>query len=154
MDFLIIPKMKTMGLDNLIPKNKRYIAISICEVGYDNPEYPNSAIEILNLKFDDVGGGVNDHLEKNLMTKDDAQKIVDFIIKYRNTVDYIVCQCGAGISRSSATAAASSVILNGSRSDNWIFNSPKYRPNMLVYRLILNYYNDTLGQIINGENVL
>ena len=68
----------------------------------------------------------------------DAKNIVDFVETFKNEVDLIVVHCEAGISRSSATAGALSLILNGSDKE---FFEGSYIPNMLVYRKILNMYH-------------
>lgn len=52
----------------------------------------------------------------------------------------IVIYCTAGKSRSAAVAAALHFVLNGN--DKPIFGNPMYRPNMLVYRHVLNAWAD------------
>jgi predicted protein tyrosine phosphatase len=67
-----------------------------------------------------------------------AEYILDFVYfnKNQNNVDLVVCQCHAGISRSSATAAALSKIFN--KDDMWVFNNNcNWVPNNLIYRTIL-----------------
>jgi len=75
-----------------------------------------------------------------LFTDTQAKEVTDFVIKVKDSVEVIVCHCDAGISRSAGVGAAISLILNGSDKD--IFNDKRYRPNMYMYRKILdNYYN-------------
>lgn len=71
-----------------------------------------------------------------LFTEKDAKDILDFLDVVKDKVDIIICNCKAGISRSSAVAAAILKILTGS--DKEIFDNPRYVPNMFVYRTILN----------------
>lgn len=101
----------------------------------DNP----SRIGTCKVKFDDIDTNV-DNINKRLpkyFDEEKAGKIIDFVDKklIYNTVNAIICQCDAGISRSSAVAGALSILLNGNKSDNWIFKY--YRPNMLVYSTLL-----------------
>jgi predicted protein tyrosine phosphatase len=70
------------------------------------------------------------------ITPEHAKQILDFFNTWKDKVDLVVVNCLAGISRSSGTAAALTVVSGGS--DEWIFKSKKYHPNMLVYRTILN----------------
>ena len=63
-----------------------------------------------------------------------AEQILDFVDSYRDNIDLIVVHCEAGISRSSATAGALSLILN--KTDQYFFDN--YLPNALVYRKIIN----------------
>ena len=77
-----------------------------------------------------------------LFTDDQAEEVVDFVMKVKDSVEAIVCHCDAGISRSAGVGAAISLILNGS--DKGIFIDERYIPNMHIYRKILdNYHNRT-----------
>ena len=66
-----------------------------------------------------------------------AKEILKFIFKHLNDVSLIVCQCDMGLSRSAATAAALSKILNGNDEE---FFKPPYIPNKLIYATILDEY--------------
>lgn len=61
--------------------------------------------------------------------------------------DKIIVHCGAGLSRSAATAAALMYLLTGS--DKEIYNNPKYRCNSWVYRMLLRAYE----VLSTGENL-
>jgi predicted protein tyrosine phosphatase len=100
---------------------------------------------ICRMNFDDVDrdvdgtkGWIIEHGYSEI-TNEQANNIVDFILaaKVKN-VDIMIVHCEAGISRSSATAAACSVILG--QSDAEYFGNARYNPNMKVYRSILNAY--------------
>lgn len=67
-----------------------------------------------------------------------AQEILEFVFKHLPEIELIVCQCDVGLSRSAATAAALSKILNDS--DEEFFKSP-YIPNRLIYETIINKYS-------------
>ena len=91
-------------------------------------------IDVLSLFFDDV-----DRPNKDAITDSDAEKIVDFVNRYKNTVDQVVVHCSAGISRSAGVAAALMNMLG--QDDSVIFDNPVYCPNMTCYRAVLNAAN-------------
>lgn len=92
---------------------------------------------ILKLKFDDVE---RDSKDLHCITKDDAEKIVNFINKNKNKVDKIIVHCEAGVSRSAGVGAAIMKAING---DDWVvFNNPTMCPNMKCYRTVLNAFQD------------
>jgi predicted protein tyrosine phosphatase len=76
-----------------------------------------------------------------LFTIDDAKSIIKFVELTYPYINKILVNCPGGISRSSAVAAAITKILG--YSDEQFFD-PRgaYRPNMYVYRTILNTYLD------------
>ena len=94
--------------------------------------------------FDDVSarGGLGpydctyaDPLD-NPITPEQAESIAAFVKKHFDKAEVIVCQCFAGISRSSAIAAAIADYYNIESED--YFGSADYAPNILVYNLVLN----------------
>ena len=108
-------------------------------------------VEKLHLVFHDVDDRFKDVLKKYpssdvgknpiFFNDEMAKQAVNFVEKYKNTdVHTLVCQCEAGISRSSGMAAALSKCLLGH--DRTYFNSMRYVPNMLVYRKIMNQWYD------------
>jgi len=103
-------------------------------------------MDVLQLTFDDVSD--NKDWEGNIdpdiipFNESHARDIIDFTEYYEDNIDLICVNCYAGISRSSGVASALSVIRNGSRSDNWIWDSPKYYPNYLVYKTLLKVWQD------------
>lgn len=116
-----------------------HIVISITEPTSQFPNYGENKARkgLLQVKFIDVDKLVPGHKKSDIITIQKAQEIIDFINKYKY-INLILCQCDAGISRSSAVAAALSRIMNND--DSYIFENPRFRPNMLVYRTILNTY--------------
>jgi len=87
--------------------------------------------------FPDINGGhcyaCTDKMELKIFDETYAAQILDFVAAFKDTVELIVVHCEAGISRSSATAGALSLILNCE--DQYFFDH--YLPNALVYRKIL-----------------
>ena len=107
------------------------------------PAGPSSWHKILrlNLDFEDVDDRYkSDRFE--FFQPYHANQILDFVAEgQRQLIDLCICQCDAGISRSAGTAAALSYILT--QDDFWVFKNPRYMPNRLVYRTILDvYYRD------------
>lgn len=115
------------------PQNKRSAVISIST---PNEEYNgniyssiyNGISGVLRLWFDDVESG------QDCIQKEDAEKIKRFVEAHKE--DQIIVHCDAGISRSAGIAAALMKYYNGD--DTPIFDNPRYCPNMLCYRTMLN----------------
>lgn len=107
------------------------ISISTPEERYDTKVYAspyNGIKRVLRLAFDDVDGG------GWAMTAEDARQIAQFVAENKDRL--IIVHCDAGVSRSAGIAAALLKFYNGD--DTPIFDNPKYCPNMLCYRLMLN----------------
>ena len=68
-----------------------------------------------------------------------AKRILKFVFNHIKDIRLIICQCDMGLSRSAAIAAALAKILNND--DEEFFQSP-YIPNQLIYRTILNEYQN------------
>lgn len=91
-------------------------------------------VRVLPLFFHDIG--VRDRTGVP-MGEGDAVKIAEFVEWCKdNEVEELWVHCDAGISRSSGVAAAILQYLTGD--DSAIFDSPRYYPNMVCYRLTLN----------------
>lgn len=125
---------------------ENHVLISITDGHRDPPELESNKNRkaILFLNFDDVDETEMSKwtvVQYSPMSRSQARKILDFIDVFKDDISLIVCQCGAGISRSPAVAAALAKIFNGD--DAFIFDNPYYKPNMHVYKLILqeNYNN-------------
>lgn len=98
----------------------------------------NGVKAILPLEFADAetpGKDVyyRDVDEKDLITETDAQKVRDFLMRHPDT-DVIV-HCDAGISRSAGVGAA--ILKWATGDDTAIFDNPRFHPNMLCYRKVL-----------------
>jgi len=107
------------------------------------PKVPEkNLVRLLQLLFDDLDRpSIHEVLKDNylLFSEHQAKKILEFAEWVKEDNSKLICQCQAGISRSAGVAAALSVIYNGT--DKWVFDDPRYSPNMLVYRTILDTYN-------------
>ena len=92
----------------------------------------NRIKDILFLRFADV-----DKAENNGIQPEHASQIREFIEFNMECRDFskIIIQCGAGQSRSAGVAAALMKFYN--KDDTPIFNNPRYTPNMLCYRTVL-----------------
>ena len=115
-----------------IPKT---IIISIASIDEDKNKFADNdnIIDILYLFFDDV-----EKNEPNHITVDDANKIIAFVNKYKDSDVELIVHCGAGVSRSAGVCAAIMKIVNGN--DFSIFDNPRFCPNMTCYRTILETY--------------
>ena len=110
---------------------ERQALISIMDHKRDCLErYP--AARVLRLCFDDAA---DTSFWTNLMTREQAQAIRDFVLCHMDEIDQLIVHCTGGVSRSAAVAAA---VLSGlGESDAWIWRDERYRPNPLVYELVL-----------------
>jgi len=126
-----------------------YILISVAgrhedgEDGYAELLDDEHRVDVLRLKFDDITTSTNPlsygmkYTDLIYFDKPHAKQIIEFVNKHKDNVGLICVNCYAGISRSAGIASALSVIVNGPRSDEWIYQSPKYYPNPLVYNILL-----------------
>ena len=92
---------------------------------------------ICRVSFDDIllheeGNGLF------AMQSSDAKKIREYVDRYMKEVGCILVHCEAGVSRSAGIMAAIQRYIIGS--DNVIFDSPKYRPNIHCYRTMINEF--------------
>ena len=96
---------------------------------------------VLRLSFEDV-----DTDTAGAMTKEDAERIVSFVKRWKTKVPQIIVHCEAGISRSAGICAALMLWLTGS--DQAVFDDPQYRPNMGCNRLVLNEIQEEIDHAI------
>jgi len=120
-----------------------HIAISITDPKSESVKLinaKNSLLDILELQFHDYDNikWIDNEFKLKFFTDYHAKKILNFVIKYEHLVETFLIHCEAGISRSAGVAGALSVIYN--KDDRKYFQS--YLPNMLVYRTILEVYNN------------
>ena len=128
MQFLVLGRAEVLTTTPEVP----YVVISITDHGAPQAIVAPSANQrgILRLQFHDADTAQADRV---IITEENAQAITDFVQQHRAQAQLIICQCEAGISRSSGVAAALSKWLNGS--DAPFFRH--YVPNRLVYRTVL-----------------
>lgn len=154
MDIQIFSKFRLERMSGQIEKKHIVISISDPHKPFTNllNDNPNRLGD-LRLAFSDEedafvvlrnkdGDEITLDFSAGIIQPEQAEFIVEFVLKHKDDVDLIICQCDAGISRSAAVAAAISVILKGEGSGQWVFDSNHYVPNRLVYSEVLNaYYN-------------
>lgn len=124
-------------------KSKRHdhccIVISITSLNQEDvivtaDEHSNAKIvRVLHIKANDV-----DYEELGGLNSSDAMRIVRFVSNYYSQFIDIIVHCGAGQSRSAGVAAA--IMKYYKDDDKPIFNNPKYTPNMLFYRRVLEAF--------------
>jgi predicted protein tyrosine phosphatase len=89
---------------------------------------------VLRLSFPDAELPSDLHTEANLFSPEQAMEIWTFTQQHVAEIERLIVHCDAGVSRSPAVAAALARALNG---DDTEFFGGRYRPNMRVYRLLL-----------------
>lgn len=90
---------------------------------------------VLRLHFPDADVASAQFPEAVLFAPDHARMVWEFVLAHRD-VERIVVHCDAGVSRSPAVAAALGRVLNG---DDAVYFAGRYRPNMRVYRMLLDH---------------
>jgi predicted protein tyrosine phosphatase len=128
MKFLVLGRADIMTRTLDVP----YIVVSVtdCEAPKAKIAESPQCLDILRLKFHDADVPQSDWV---LISEQDARNIVAFIRQHLNTVQAVVCQCEAGMSRSAGIAAALSRWL---QDDDTVFFQ-RYLPNRYVYRRVL-----------------
>lgn len=141
MKFVILNKSKAERL-SYTDYSSDEVIISIRTPGDKKAEFDsnNKTIkDILYLEFYDISYNSQEIFKGyEPMSDEDAIKIKDFVLKWKDKVDTIWVHCDAGISRSAGVAAG---ILESLGEDNsYIFDSKMYFPNLLCYSKILNVF--------------
>lgn len=98
--------------------------------------------DILFLQFDD-----SEKVNEGGMSKEQADKIAEFVSNIRHKEYTLYVHCDAGVSRSAGVASAIMYCVNGD--DSEIFDNGKYVPNMLCYRQVIKAF----GKLINESEV-
>lgn len=163
MKFEILPFHKLQGFENTTDLNHIVIRYISPGIDYHAIEYSKNCQAVMTINCHDIESPTTPfnaqvlkdypHFYKEPLIyfdEDMAKNLLNFVREYLFYIDLIVCQCHAGISRSSATAAALSKILN--RTDMWVFENDhfiyssgwsvneRWVPNNLIYRTILKMY--------------
>ena len=115
--------------------NHKYIMISIADLDNTANRFNKSPelVDVLHLWFND-----EEKPNPTCIKPEDAQKIIAFVNKYVDVVDEIVVHCEAGVSRSAGVCAAIMYIILGD--DKYIFDNPRFCPNMTCYTSVLTAY--------------
>jgi predicted protein tyrosine phosphatase len=92
---------------------------------------------VLRLSFLDADVPSDQHPEAELFSETQAASVWAFVMQHRGAIDRLVVHCDAGVSRSPAVAAAIAKALGVDDTD---YFGGRYRPNMRVYRMLLDAY--------------
>lgn len=159
---LVVESRWTIGMfEGDVP----YIIISITENSEEFAKIPKrkNCKGILQLKFsdveEDIGQDIIDKYKLTLFNENHARQILNFVFENKDNVKMIVCQCDAGISRSSATAKALDKILNSNAETEYHFylldskfDILPFFPNGLVYRTLIREYVKILEERKNQQS--
>lgn len=96
----------------------------------DNPK----CLGVLRLSFPDAETASEQYPESALFSAEHAEAIWSFVLEHRERIERIIVHCDAGMSRSPAVAAA---LLRAFDVDDSTLFGGRYRPNMRVYRMLL-----------------
>jgi len=130
-------------IEDINCSEKDFVLISAKDKSMPNVEVKSKHMkDALFLCFDDIDGPYKNYIH---MSDEHAKLIVDFVIKYKE-YPFIVCQCEAGVSRSSAMAGAISRFLTGKDED--IMKYKFFYPNKYVYKKL----NKAFTQIDIGSS--
>jgi predicted protein tyrosine phosphatase len=143
----ILGKKEFFNMYSNIENKKDIVLISITEPNNDYipDEYKNGFNDVLETKFWDIERDTTDFdgTFYPMISRDEAKKIKDFIVK--NKDKKFLIHCAAGVSRSAGVGCAVECIVNydsdvyyykTSYSD--IKNHKRYAPNYSVFDLILS----------------
>ena len=102
----------------------------------------NGITDVLYLHFDDVLADKSNHFTTN-----EAEMLREFVDKFiKSGLNTIRFHCHAGVSRSAALAAATSMYLNGDDIEIW--KNPYHRPNMLCYEIMMKTYFGKVDRVV------
>lgn len=124
-----------------LKKSKVIISISDPDKSRANFNRENKSIKAkLYLSFYDIDEKTKDIFKPyEMMSRRDANKIVDFVCYWQDKVDEIWVNCEAGVSRSAGIAAA--IMESFYQDSSVIFDDTRYLPNMYCYRLTKNAFD-------------
>ncbi len=132
------------------PHDVPHVVVSINCPGEEPAKFQANELTLgrVNLFFwdlDAVPHGVDTIPEGGwkLIEPEDARAIVE-MVRAHPDAQRVVVHCTAGKSRSAAVAASLMKAIEGD--DSPIFNSPRYKPNMRVYRMVLEAWHESQGE--------
>ena len=146
------------AIERVAPQEVPHIIISITSRVDDVPKIPSNSLCLgtLGLTFADADATAGPATSRLAITESDlfstlqAGEIWSFVRKHLHYIQRIVVHCDGGISRSAGVAGALSKALNGNDEE---FFSGRFKPNMRVYRKLLDaYYQETNSLIDPFEN--
>jgi len=124
------------GLEAATPHEVPHIIISITSAPTDKATLPTNkeTLAVLRLAFPDYDTPSEAFPESELFSRTQAMQIWETVLRHRRNAQRVIVHCEAGISRSSAVAAALSRVFVGNEKE---FFTGKYSPNMRVYRMLI-----------------
>ena len=127
--------------------DKPYAIIGLRGINKTFPEYQDSPylVDVLTLSVDDI---TEPEENKVLFSYIHALQILNFVEKYKNTIDLLIIHCNAGISRSPAVAASLSKIYNINYYPAYFF---LYEPNIHVFSTLMSVYATYKRDILEGK---
>lgn len=133
MDFFVYSRN---ALDAARPHEVPHIIISITSSpdGVARLRANKTCRGVLRVSFPDADVPSDQHAEGVLFSREQAMKVWTFVQQHLPEIERIIVHCDAGVSRSPAVAAALARVLND---DDAEFFGGRYRPNMRVYRTLL-----------------
>lgn len=116
--------------------------ISIGDFGKELPLLEYKPAHILRMEFDDVTPSEIDcesseRYAFRLFSEDQANQIADFVYRYWENCETLLCQCHYGQSRSAAVAAAIKEHFYHNGIEIFADEQERYCPNVYVFRLTL-----------------
>jgi predicted protein tyrosine phosphatase len=127
------------AIERVPPHDAAHIIISITTTPDDAARLPDApaCVAIHRAAFLDADA-IGEGAEGILFSEAHARALATFVLEHWSRVDRIVLHCDAGLSRSPAVAAAISRAMLGDDAEYF----RRYRPNMRVYRLLLEAFWD------------
>lgn len=133
-------------------KGKHFAVLSIQEYPFElmGVEYKvgGNCLAALNVHFSDITNQMEEQIRKEkknwgneikLIEDSDANEIKQFVESlFSLNIDTLIIHCHAGVSRSSAVAAA--ITKYYTNDDSIYFNSDRFAPNMTVYYKVLKAF--------------
>jgi predicted protein tyrosine phosphatase len=137
MDFFVYSRAKAKRESYRIKKPT--LIISITDPGLNPNAFARNSniVGLCRLQFDDVDEDTCSEGDI-LMTSEDAAKIRDYVLAYKDKVECIIVHCEVGVSRSAGVMAAIQKYLIGD--DSAIFNNDAFSPNKHCYKLMLTAF--------------
>ncbi|MDC3986544.1 hypothetical protein [Polyangium jinanense] len=128
------------AVERVAPHDVPHVIVSISSSESDQARIPASphCRALLRLAFADADAKTESIPEASLFSRAHARAIWDLVEAHLPHIERLIVHCDAGMCRSPAVAAAISKMLTGDDAEYF----RRYRPNMRVYRTMLETYHD------------
>jgi len=133
------------AIERVPPHDVPHVMVSITSSDADQARIPPSphCRALLRLSFADADAPTTAIPEQALFSRAHARAIWDLVEEHLPHIERFIVHCDAGMCRSPAVAAAIAKVLEGD--DTAYFR--RYRPNMRVYRTMLETYYDRTAEL-------